>query len=488
MSTVPSIDPASVAPGVLELCRRVCAAGGRALLVGGGVRDRLRGEVAKDDDVEVFGLDAEALSALLADLGEVNTVGASFTVYKLRMPEAAGGVLEVDVSLPRRDSKVARGHRGFRVTGDPAMRVEEAARRRDFTVNAILYDPLAGEILDPFDGVADIERGVLRAVDPEHFVEDSLRVLRAVQLAARLGYDVDAPTRALCRGVGLDDLPRERVWGEMEKLLLAPRPSVGLRAALDLCVLAQLFPEIEALVHCPQDPRWHPEGDVFTHTLLAMDVAAELAASLRRPERLAVLLAVLLHDVGKPATTKIEGTVAGTVEGTVEGTIEGERVRSPGHEAAARAPAERVLDALNVHTLEGYPLRDQVLALVTHHLKPAQFHRQRDEVGDGAFRRLARRCDLGLLHLVAKADALARGPASNAEAPDWFIERARALALEGGAPEPLLKGRHVLALGVSPGPRVGEILEAVYGRQLDGEVATLDEALAAARALADAGR
>src|SRR5262245_22557322 len=199
------------------------------------------GRAAKDVDIEVFGIPPDRLRTLLERFGHVEAVGESFQVYKV------GGL---DVSLPRRESKSGRGHKGFHVTGDPAMSIEEAARRRDFRINAISWDPLTGEYLDPFGGRGDIERRVLRAVDIRTFAEDSLRVLRAVQFAARFEFALDEDTRALCRTIPLDDLPAERVWGEFEKLLMAPRPSVGFRLMMELGVVERLFPELHALAGC----------------------------------------------------------------------------------------------------------------------------------------------------------------------------------------------------------------------------------------------
>ncbi len=449
---------------ILALCRAVREAGGRALLVGGGVRDRLLGQPWKDFDLEVYGIPSERLKALLERFGTVNAVGESFAVYKVRLSPD----LEIDVSLPRRETKKGRGHRGFLIEGDPFLSIEEATRRRDFTINAMLYDPLSDELFDPFGGQADLKRRVLRVVDARTFPEDSLRVLRAMQLAARLEFAVEPATRELCRAIDLSDLPSERIWGEFEKLLLrARRPSMGLEVALDLLVIEKLLPDLKWLVGCLQDPIWHPEGDVWTHTLLAVDVAAELTPDLPREKRLTVMLAVLLHDIGKPLTLKEE-----------EG-----RIRTPGHEEAGLEPARRVLDRLNVHTINGYDVRGQVLALVANHLKPAQFYRDRARVTDGAFRRLAAKCDLELLYLVAKADALARGPASNSEAEEWFIARARELRVEHAPPRPLLLGRHLLELGMKPGPEMGRLLRAVYEMQLDGRITTLEEAIRAAREL-----
>jgi tRNA nucleotidyltransferase (CCA-adding enzyme) len=439
------------------IARDVRDAGGRALIVGGYVRDRLLGRPAKDIDLEVYGIDAAALKAMLEAHGPVNAVGESFTVYK---------VAGLDVSLPRRESKVGRGHKGFEVVGDPSLSPEDAARRRDFTMNAIAWDPLSGEHLDPFDGRRDLQARHLRAVDPRTFGDDSLRVLRAVQFSARFECTLDPATADLCRAIPLDDLPAERIWGEVEKLLLrAPRPSLGLELARSLGVVERLWPELAALVACPQDPEWHPEGDVWVHTLLVVDEARARSDSLDRARQVVVMLGALVHDLGKPSTTEL-----------VDG-----RIRSRGHEAAGIAPATAILDRLNVHSLDGLDVRREVLAIVSQHLAPGMWHKAPSPVGDGAFRRLAARVELELLARVAEADCHGRGGVHDCSAIEWFLQRARALGVEHEAPTPLLLGRHVLALGLTPGPRVGEVLRAIYERQLDGEFDSLEGAIEAAR-------
>ncbi|MXZ72453.1 MAG: polynucleotide adenylyltransferase [Acidobacteria bacterium] len=446
----------------LEVARAARAEGGRALIVGGHVRDHLLGaeSIEPDNlDLEVYGLTAERLGALLGRFGRVDTVGASFTVYKLG---------RLDVSLPRTESKTGRGHRGFTVTGDPTLPMEQAARRRDFTVNAIAWDPLDDEYLDPCHGRDDLERRCLRMVDPETFGDDSLRVLRAMQFAARLEFRVDEATRARCREIPLDDLPAERIWGEMEKLLLlARRPSIGFRLAREIGVVEHLFPELHALIDCPQEPEWHPEGDVWVHTLLVIDQARQRIDDLPRPQQLAIMLGAVCHDFGKPATTAF---------------IDG-RIRSRDHEAEGVPPAIAFLDRLNVHSFDGYDVRHQVLGLVAHHLKPGMWRTARDGVGDGAFRRLARKVDLELLARLAKADCLGRTGEFDCSAMDWFLERARALGVEHGPPAPILLGRHLLELGVPPGPELGRLLKQVYERQLEGEITTLAQATTAVREL-----
>lgn len=443
----------------VAIAQAVRQAGGRALIVGGWVRDRLMQRPSKDIDIEVYGVAAGDLRSLLQQFGHVHTVGERFTVYK---------VADVDVSLPRRESKVGRGHRGFEVTGDPSMSVEDAARRRDFTINAIAWDPLTDEYVDPFNGRSDLAAGLLRVVDTRTFPEDSLRVLRAVQFAARFGLTLEPGTRDICSRMPLDDLPSERVWGECEKLLLlAPRPSVGFALALELGVIDRLFPELKALVGCPQEPEWHPEGDVWVHTLMVIDQARQRIDDLPRPEQIAVMLAAVCHDLGKPPTTAF-----------VDG-----RIRSMDHEQAGVEPATALLDRLNVHAIGGLDVRRQVLGIVAHHLKPLSFYKAEPRAGDGAFRRLAQKVDLDLLARLALADCLGRTGSFDCSGIEWFLVRARDLGVQHAPPDPLVKGRHLLALGLEPGPRVGEILRLIYEKQLDGTITSVDEGIALAKQL-----
>ena len=434
-------------------------AGGRALCVGGFVRDRILTRPSKDLDVEVFGIPQDELLALLRSLGRVVAAGQAFPVYKLG---------EIDVALPRRESKTGPGHTGFTVEGDPGMPFEEAARRRDFTINAIGWDPLTDDYLDPFHGRDDLQMRLLRVVDPRTFADDSLRVLRALQFAARFELTIEAETARICSTIALDDLPAERIWGEFEKLLLqADRPSIGFARARELGVIHQLLPEMEALYECPQDPEWHPEGNVWIHTLMVIDKARELNADLDRPRLAAVMLGAVCHDLGKPMTTAV---------------IDG-RVKSPNHEAMGVEPATRILNRLNVNTLDGFDVRAQVLGIVTEHLRPIAFSKTRDTVTDGAFRRLAQRVDLELLAGFARADCHGRSATFDCSGIDWFIDRARSLGVEHRPPGPILLGRHLMEMGVQPGPRMGEILRAVYELQLDGAVTTLDEAREQAKPL-----
>jgi len=475
-----------IAQSVINLCQTVRQAGGRALLVGGWVRDFARGVENIDYDVEVYGVEAAALRALLGHQGKVDAVGEAFTVYKVRLRENRHTIV-VDVSLPRRESKTGRGHRGFVVEGDPHMSFAEAARRRDFTINSMMYDPLADEYIDLYGGRDDLNRRIIRVVDPATFIEDSLRVLRAMQFASRFEFAIDPATVEFCRSIDLGDLPAERVWMEVEKWLLqSRRPSIGLRAASELGIAEKLWPEIAALSGCPQDPQVHPEGDVFIHTGMVLDEARKLIDDLPQPKRIAVMLAALCHDFGKPVMTKVEEAFSPTKTHEEATKVEAEvkKITAKGHEAESVKLTERFLDRLKIFTFDNYDVRRQTLALVEHHAVPHRWgkaHKAGESITDGQFRRLALQLEPDLLYRVALADCLGRTGDFKPEHEQWFIARVRELGIEERAPEPLLLGRHVLALGLRPGKQIGEITRAVYELQLDGKVTTLDEAIAEAR-------
>ncbi|MCZ6796215.1 MAG: HD domain-containing protein [Planctomycetota bacterium] len=370
-------------PEILEVSRKISRAGGRALLVGGSVRDPLLGIESKDHDLEVYGLPLAKLEEVLSGLGEVIRVGRAFGVLRVKG-------LDVDFSLPRRDSKTGRGHRGFQVELDPQLTFADAARRRDLTINSMGLDPLTGELLDPHGGKADLERGVLRATDPAHFAEDPLRGLRVAQFAARFAMDADEELERLSAALDLEELPGERLFEEFRKLLLkGRRPSLGLEF-LRRTELLRFFPELEAMVGVPQDPHWHPEGTVWEHTLLVVDEAAAARID-EEGEDLAVMFGALCHDLGKPAVTLEEDG----------------RIRSPRHEEEGVAPTESFLGRLRAPN----DLVRQVVALVRHHLAPAHF--QASGSTPKAFRRLTRKLQQAgvsarTLHRVAMADHFGR--------------------------------------------------------------------------------
>ena len=429
------------------------SAGGRPRLVGGCVRDWLLGLEPKDFDLEVYGLDYETMGRALAAFGPTNVVGRSFGVLKVRLDDT-----EYDFSLPRRESKTGAGHRGFAVAPDSTLTEAEAAARRDFTVNAIAYDPLEDRLLDFHHGAEDLKKKVLRHTSPA-FTEDPLRVLRAFQFAARFEFTLAPETAALCHSIRdtYAELPVERVWGEWEKWAVkSAKPSFGL-AVLKQTGWLQHYPEIAALDGLPQEPEWHPEGDVFVHTGHCLDALVKLdtwRAGSPATRRL-LSLAVLAHDFGKALTTK---------QAERRGKL---RWTSPEHEAAGGPLTETFLPRI------GAPLEivDYVRPLVVNHLLhhdgPAQYR-------DTTVRRLARKlvpATLDDLMAVMWADHLGRPPLVSAETEKrlGFLRlAAQKLALEHAAPKPIVLGRHLIALGRVPGPLFKPALDAAFESQLDG--------------------
>ncbi len=441
---------------VVAVAESVAAAGGRALAVGGSVRDALLGAEVRDVDLEVYGLEPDHLRSIVAERFAVDLVGESFAVLKVK------GV-DLDVSLPRRDSKHGTGHRGFLIDADPHLHPRDAAARRDFTVNAMAIDIQNGELLDFFGGVEDLRARVLRHVS-DAFAEDPLRVLRGMQLAARLEASLHPSTAALARTIDGGDLAAERILDEWKKLLLLGiQPSRGLDVLVDTGWIAA-FPEIDALRGCPQDPTWHPEGDVFVHTGHVLDhFATERVGD--DTEDLTVGLAALCHDFGKPATTAF-----------TDG-----RWRSPAHDVAGVEPAKTFLDRLGAP----HAMRDQVLLLVRHHLAPALLHQ--GGAGPSAVRRLANRVGrIDQLVRVARADHGGRPPKPWDDFPSgqWLLDAADLLGVADERPTPIVQGRHLIAdLGLEPGPAFGPLLDAVFQAQLEGSVSTLDQGLALAQTL-----
>ena len=444
---VPDLDAAR---GVAELARSL---GGRAWLVGGCVRDALLGRQCHDFDLEVYGVPAERLEAALAARWPLDKVGASFGVVKLRH-------LDVDIALPRRENRLGAGHRDFAIASDPELPPAEAAARRDFTANAVMADPLSLEILDPHGGVADLRAGTLRHVS-EHFAEDPLRVLRGMQFLARFPFLSPAPELlAICATMTQDALPRERLAGEWEKLLLqGEAPSRGLEF-LRACGWLRFYPELAALVGVPQDPVFHPEGDVWTHTLLALDAAAALRARRAAPVRddeLALSLSALCHDLGKPAATA---------------RGEDGRLHAYDHENLGVAPARAFVARL----WNQERIADLVAKLVEGHMRPIPL--VLDGAGDRAYRRLAVQVGrLDLLADLAECDVRATTPPGGD--PDAhptlaivraFRERCAALAVDRAPPAPIVLGRDLIARGLEPGPAFGPILAACYEAQLAGEI------------------
>ena len=450
MSTPIPDDLAAILNGTPEL--------GQAYLVGGCVRDWLAGIQNKDFDIEVFGIGYEALASALSSWGRTDLVGRSFGVVKLT---TQGGQV-FDFSIPRRDSKVSPGHKGFEISFDPAITPREAAARRDFTINALMFDPRRGTVMDFFGGQDDLQNRVLRHTSGA-FAEDPLRVLRGMQFAARFELRPAPETLELCRRIkaGYRELAVERVreewfkWAEKSAV-----PSRGLHFLAET-EWVEHFPEIHALMNTPQDPGWHPEGDVFTHTGHCLDALVKLPGwQAANPEtRIVLSMAVLAHDFGKPQTTH---------EAMKDGL---RRIVSPGHEEAGGPLAEQFLTRINAPTA----VRERVLPLVTNHLAHLQ------TPTDRSVRRLAKRLEPATIEellIVVTADQFGRPPR-----PQVISENVRALRTKAGelkvqssAPSPILMGRHLIELGLEPGEAFGVILDASYDAQLEGSFFDLSQA------------
>jgi tRNA nucleotidyltransferase (CCA-adding enzyme) len=432
---------------------------GESYLVGGCVRDALLGLPQKDYDVEVFKVSYEQLTASLERWGKTDLVGRSFGVVKLK---AASGAV-YDFTIPRRDSKVAAGHKGFEIAFDPNIAPRDAAARRDFTINAVMFDPRANRLLDFFKGAEDLRNRILRHTT-EAFSEDPLRVLRGMQFAGRFNLKAAPDTLVLCRKIRdtYGELAVERVREEWFKWAAKSTvPSAGLRFLLDTGWIDH-YPELHAIVGTPQDPEWHPEGDVFTHTLHCCDALVQLPGWQQAGEesKIVLALAILTHDFGKATTT---------VRAERDGR---ERIVSPGHEDVGVTVAEQFLARIDTPRA----IIERVLPLVRNHM--AHLH----EPSDRSVRRLARRLvpeTIEGLCVLMTADAFGRPPRPP-RVPTMVTalrKRAGELNVQDRAPEPILKGRHLIEQGMTPGKNFGEILDAAYEAQLEGAFFDLEGAL-----------
>lgn len=453
----------------------------RALLVGGFVRDSLIGKHPKDADLEIYGVSSERLEELLEQLfpGRVNAVGKTFGVYKIALGEG----LEFDISIPRLESKTGPRHDDITVEGVPSMSVEDAARRRDFTFNSLAADPLTGEVIDPFNGLEDLRNKTLRVTDAERFQDDPLRVYRALQFAARMDLKAEPQTHELLKEMvdrgELDHLPKERVSEELKKLLLkSEKPSVGFELARELGIIEREFPELHALIGVEQEKEWHPEGDVWIHTMMVTDAAAKIIRQDERgfdeTQKMQVMVGALCHDLGKPSTTKL---------------IDG-RMRALGHEEAGEEPTKEMLSRLQF----GSDVELAAVAIAKDHLKPGMHaialdKGKMDRKGyTNAIRKLIRKIHpVSWQVLVAASEADSRGRTIPGCQTDpykpglLFEEVVNERELDKEPTKPLLQGRDLLEMGMKPGKEMGLFIKAIELARDNGEIQTREEALMLAK-------
>ena len=456
---------------IQELARRLNTFGGTPILVGGAVRDMVMAGATDpftptaDYDIEVFGITLPRMKSCLWVEGyQFDDVGEQFSVLKVRVP---GVEHPVDISIPRYDRSVGSGHKEFEVMADPSLTFAEASKRRDFTMGAMGFNLITGELLDPHNGAGHARSGYIRHVS-DQFAEDPLRPLRAARFAARFFGMIDSETLGICGEMSdmASSLPSERVWMELEKVLMEGHEISWFFYYLEIMGwLEILFPEVAALRGVEQDSEWHPEGDVLTHTMCALNYWAANLRTGNKKNDLITAIAILCHDFGKVTTTAWNG--------------EKQRLTAWGHEEAGAEPTRNFL-----HRLRQYELAKEVMPLVANHLAPVY-----GEPTAKSIRRLSTKVRrLDLLATVSRADQAGRPPKSYAEGfakIDVFELLVSQLEIPVGGPKPWVDGRYLIAMGLTPGPVFKTILDDVYEKQIEGEVASEWEALMRAQFLVD---
>jgi tRNA nucleotidyltransferase (CCA-adding enzyme) len=417
--------------------------GGCAYYVGGYVRDSILGIANKDIDIEVYGLELDELKSILSVFGNVKDVGKSFGVLKLD---------NFDFSIPRSEKKCGTGYTGFEITLDPYSTHVEACQRRDITINSIMKDVLTGAIIDPYNGVNDLKRGIIRHVNVDTFADDPLRVLRVAQFASRFNFYVTIDTLNLCKKLvhELKTLSNERIYIELEKMLMkSDKPSIAFEHLLFIGVIEELFPELYDLVGLDQGKLYHPEGDCWNHVMLALDYIP------KEERTMTLMLAIILHDLGKIST----------------GVRDEERnhVHFHGHNKASVPLAEKVLSRITNET----KLIKEVLELIECHMMPYLCFK--DGVKRKTVRRLALKCNVPLLMKLHLADKCSRGTDLDTSYVDEILDMYDDIQNEI---KPLVKGRHLIEhLNMTPGKHFGKILKEIFEVQLDGIITTVEEGI-----------
>ncbi len=431
-------------PAIAPIVDALHVQNARVLLVGGAVRDALLQKPLEDIDIEVHGLGLAALEKVLKKFGHVRLVGKVYGVLKI-------DGIPADWSLPRADT----AGRKPTVTLDPHMNMADAFRRRDLTINAMGIDLATGELIDPFNGVHDLQKNLLRTPDAHFFVQDPLRFYRVMQFIGRFNMHPDAELSALCTNMDLAGVAQERISKEFEKLFLkSEQPSLGIRWLATIGRLKEIAPEVAALQHVSQWLEYHPEGDVFEHTMQAVDAAASYTYETVE-KKLTLVFAALAHDLGKPATTQF-----------VDG-----RIRSLGHDVAGVKPASSLLKRL----CPTQHIQDAVLKLVRHHMTPIALVKNNSSAA--AYKRLASKlapeCTMYDLYMLCKADKSARNPEKHrplAVCPEPLVEefftRAQQYGVAYGPEKPLLTGADFLDV-CAPGPALGKLVQAAYELQIE---------------------
>jgi poly(A) polymerase len=420
----------SARDAALDLARRLSEAGHEALFAGGCVRDRLLGHEPKDYDIATSARPQEVLALFPGS----NEVGAHFGVVIVKHRGH-----HVEIATFRTDGSYRDGRRPDSVTFSTA---EDDAQRRDFTINGLFENPQTGEVIDFVGGMADLKAGIIRAIGDAkaRFTEDGLRLLRAVRFASRIGFIIEPSTDAALQECAhlLDRISPERIRDEFSRILTSPRRRAGVEHLVETGLIHHFLPELLATIGCDQPPEWHPEGDVFTHTMIMLDLLAPDAP-------IELCLAVLLHDIAKPPCRSVDP----------DG-----RIRFNGHDALGAQMAETILRRLR------YPnhVIADVVAMVARHMQFMNVQKMRVAklkrfMAEPTFDREME------LHRVDCASS--NGFTDNYE----FLRTKEAeFAAEPLIPPPLVTGRDLIEYGMKPGPRFKEILDAIQTEQLEGRI------------------
>ncbi len=451
-------------------------------LVGGAVRDFLiYGNIDKNKDVDlmVSGYEYSELEDILNEHGKINTVGKSFAVIKFTKD---GQIF--DISVPRRDSKKdsdSRSHKNFVVESGRKISLGEDLGRRDFTCNSIALRLSDGKVFDPFNGVEAIKRKVIAMTGPESFSDDPLRLLRAARFSSVLGFKIEEAIYKTAKNVILDELSPERVTEELFRVLLeSDLPSKGILEYFKLTILEKLYPDIYNMTLTIQDSEFHPEKDefghhtVFVHMLIALDIGKKIAGikKLGEEEELALLLGIIMHDIGKPLTTKWEYK---------RGRM---TVTSVKHDTLGTDLGESILDKFKIETRNKFPLRSIILKLIKNHHRIYNLYSNQSETGFRAFSRLLRDMD-GMDDLLVFLDFADRQSREKEplrfndldEISEWYYHRKEELRITEETIKPIVQGRDLIGMGVEPGKEMGKILKKLFELQLDGSFSTLNDGI-----------
>jgi len=459
----------------------ICHFGLEVYAVGGYVRDLIRGIPSEDVDILITHHPVEDIIKKIKPNGKVDLVGKSFGIIKFTINGKT-----YDLALPRKDVPKGtgiKGHKDFVISADPNLPLKKDLERRDFRCNSIALRLVDNKLIDPFHGASDIQAKIIRLTNSSAFPDDPLRVLRVSRFSSVLEFSVDPEIYEISADIDLSGLSVERINEEIFKILLfSPLPSVGLEELFKLNALRQLFPELYSLTLSIQDPLFHPEKDrygnhtVWYHTKLTVDQAKRLAdfAQLSQEKKLALLLASLYHDVGKPSTAQWEYKRGRMV------------ITNNGHDVLSEKITKKIFNRFRIFSWNGYNLRKTILSLIRCHHRASELWQNREVVTKKAFNRLASDTN-GEIDLLVYLDAADRAGRREKPAKEldeegrWLLRKFKELNVTKESIKPLIMGRDLIKMAVAPGPLMGKILKKLYQLQLDNEFETKEDGLRIAK-------